>query len=448
MKDTIVARASGAGSGGICVLRLSGDDAVLIASRVFRSKVPLTEKPTHTVTYGFAYNRDGEVLDECLATVMLAPRSYTMENTVEISCHGGFTAARMVEEALLFAGARPAEPGEFTLRAFLNGRIDLTKAESVADIITAKTSRSLKSAVTQLRGGLFDTVKAYRERILSLSATIMAANDFPEEIEEELTNRELLAEITQLEQDLKKTLATADTGRMLTEGAKICLVGKPNTGKSSLMNRLLKENRAIVTDIPGTTRDTIEAWMEIDGIPMMLYDTAGIHETEDAVEKIGTQRAVSCLKEADICLFVLDASKEAEEEDREVLSLLENSDVITIENKCDLEHKLSFKTPFKTLQISTKSGEGVDSLLSVLKEKLGQNNAENGAVIANERQKKALVEALDALERAKYAFEDGMPSDLIFIDLESALAALGEITGENVSEDVIDTIFSRFCVGK
>lgn len=448
MKDTIVARASGAGNGGICVLRLSGDDAVLIASRVFRSKVPLTEKPTHTVTYGFAYNRDGEVLDECLATVMLAPRSYTMENTVEISCHGGFTAARMVEEALLFAGARPAEPGEFTLRAFLNGRIDLTKAESVADIITAKTGRSLKSAVTQLRGGLFDIVKSYRERILSLSATIMAANDFPEEIEEELTNRELLAEISLLEEDLKKTLATADTGRMLTEGAKICLVGKPNTGKSSLMNRLLKENRAIVTDIPGTTRDTIEAWMEIDGIPVMLYDTAGIHETEDAVEKIGTQRAVSCLKEADICLFVLDASKEAEEEDHEVLALLENSDVITIENKCDLAYKLNFKTPFKTIQISTKSGKGIDNLLSVLKEKLGQDNAENGAVVANERQKKALIEALDALVRAKNAFEDGMPSDLIFIDLETALAALGEITGENVSEDVIDTIFSRFCVGK
>lgn len=448
MKDTIVARASGAGNGGICVLRLSGDDAVEIASRVFQSKIPLTQKPTHTVTYGFAYNREGEVLDECLATVMLAPRSYTKENTVEISCHGGYTAARLVEEALLFAGARPAEPGEFTLRAFLNGRIDLTKAESVADIITAKTGRSLKSAVTRLRGGLFDTVKVFRERILGLSATIMAANDFPEEIEEDITNRELIEEITRLEQDLKKTLATANTGRMLTEGAKICLVGKPNTGKSSLMNRLLKENRAIVTDIPGTTRDTIEAWMEIAGIPVMLYDTAGIHETEDAVEKIGTQRAVSCLKEADICLFVLDASKEVAEEDREVLSLLENSDVITIENKCDLDRKLVFETPFKTLQISTKTGEGMDTLISVLEHKLGQNNGENEVVIANERQKKALVEAMDAIVRAKNAFFEGMPSDLIFIDLETALAALGEITGENVSDDVIDTIFSRFCVGK
>lgn len=455
MSRTIAAVSTPAGTGGIAVIRISGDKALTIADKIFKGKAPLSCAKTHTVHYGFIVNEKGEKIDEVLVTVMLAPKTFTTEDTVEISAHGGMMTVRNVLDTIIRAGAFMAEPGEFTKRAFLNGRIDLSQAEAVIDIINSNNELSRRNALSQLEGTLSREIKAVRQTLVTLAASMQVIIDYPDEELEDVTIDDIYNTITECEKSVSTLLETADSGRILKDGIKTAIAGKPNVGKSSLLNTLAGEDRAIVTEIAGTTRDVIEEYINLNGIPILLTDTAGIRETEDVVEKIGVERSRKSINEADLVIVMLDGSGLLTDEDRDVLAATRNKQRIILINKTDLgrakyiEAVKAKASGSPVIEISALTGHGLAELTDEIK-KIYHMGGINGAsaVITNMRHKNSLIEAGNALKRAAVSIESGMPSDIASIDINEAISFLGEITGETVSDDIVQEIFHNFCVGK
>lgn len=455
--DTIAAIATAMTVSGIGIIRVSGEEALEIAGKVYRSKNgknDIRKSESHKIHYGFIYDGE-EMIDEVLVMVMKGPRSYTGEDTVEIDCHGGILAMRKVLEAVIRAGARPAEPGEFTKRAFLNGRIDLSQAEAVMDVINAKNEYALKSSMSQLKGAVLKSIKEIRNSIIYHIAYIESALDDPEHISIDGYGEELSDVIKEQKQKIRRLIDSFSEGKMIREGIKTVIVGKPNAGKSSLLNCLVGEEKAIVTDIAGTTRDVLEETIVLQGISLKMMDTAGIRKTEDAVEKIGVERARTYAKEADLILYVVDSSTELDENDQEILKLLEDKKAIVLLNKSDLEpmvtrERLSQKTGKPIISISAKEEKGVEELEKQIKEMFfqGELSFNDEVYITNARHKKALEDAWKSLEMVENSISMGMPEDFFSIDLMNAYEALGSITGEVVGEDLVNEIFSKFCTGK
>lgn len=447
---TIAAIATPPGTGGISVIRISGTDAVAIAQSVFSGRI--ADAQSHTIHYGFVKNADGETVDEVLVSVMLAPRTFTGEDTVEISCHGGSVVTRAVLKTVIEAGAYMAEPGEFTKRAFLNGRIDLSRAEAVIDVINAKSELSRRNAVSQLGGTLEREIKNTRGELVHLLAQMQVIIDYPDEDLEEVDEDDIYAVCDRCRKAVKRLLRSSDGGRMLRDGIRTVIAGKPNVGKSSLLNRLAGEERAIVTDVEGTTRDVIEENVTINGIPLILSDTAGIRDTEDVVEKIGVERSREYLQSADLVIVVLDMARGIDDDDRDVLRNTADKPRIILLNKSDIggDVRDELIADDTVIEISAKTGEGIDALTAEIERLCGIDAvaAENGRVITNMRHKQALLGAADALARACDALGAGMPCDIVSIDINAAVNSLGEITGETVAESVVNDIFHNFCVGK
>lgn len=457
LDDIIAAISTPLGSGGIGIVRMSGNGCIALADTIFQGKKKLTEKPSHTLSYGkITDGPDGEVIDEVLVSVMKAPHTYTKEDIVEVNCHGGFLVTQRVLQALLNAGARLAEPGEFTKRGFLNGRIDLTQAEAIIDLIQSKTELSRQAAVNQLEGRLKTEVRQMRQEIIDMIASIEAVIDYPDYDIEEETYDSMEKGTKKLLARMEKLLAGADRGKILREGLQTVIVGKPNVGKSSLLNWFLEEDRAIVTDIPGTTRDTVEEYINIDGIPVKIVDTAGIRETGDVVEKMGVEKSKAYAEQADLILMMLDASRPLEAEDREILSFIQGKHSIVMLNKSDLEQKLSleeleqFVPKQQILFVSVKENTGFDALIDAIKTLFfsGQTATADDALLGNTRHKNALYQAKEAMERCLVTIGTRMPEDFISMDLQDASRALGEITGDVADEEIIDRIFTKFCLGK
>ena len=458
--ETIAAIATALSDSGIGIVRISGDDAIEIGSRVYRSKNgchSLKDYGSHTIHYGVIMDGD-EILDEVMVAVMKAPNSYTKEDTVEINCHGGVLIVQKVLETVLRNGARLAEPGEFTKRAFLNGRIDLAKAEAVMDIIHSRNEFALKSSMKQLKGSISDCIRQMREEILYEIAFIESALDDPEHISTEGYPEKLLPKIGDLLSRCNKLIDSADDGKVLKEGINTVIVGKPNAGKSSLMNLLVGEEKAIVTDVAGTTRDVLEESIRLHGIGLNIIDTAGIRSTEDVVEKIGVERALKIASDADLILYVVDSSVALDESDEEILDLIGGKKCIVLLNKTDLvpvveEEELRKKlrdAEISVIRTSTRDNTGIEEFENTIKEMFfsGALSMNEEVIITNMRHKQALEEARDSLLMVKKSLEDEMPEDFYSIDLMSAYASLGYIIGEEVGEDLVNEIFSKFCMGK
>lgn len=468
--ETIAAIATALSDSGIGIVRISGENAIYIIDNIFRSAAGrriLTKVQSHTIHYGYIVDSDENVIDEVMVAVMKAPRSYTTEDTVEINCHGGVLVMQKVLEAVLHAGARLAQPGEFTKRAFLNGRIDLSRAEAVIDVIHSQNEYALSSSVSQLKGQLSNKIHTLREDILYQIAFIESALDDPEHISLDGYPEQLAAKVIYFQQEIAKLLATADNGRLIKEGISTVIVGKPNAGKSSLLNMLLGEDRAIVTEIAGTTRDALHETINLHGISLNMIDTAGIHETQDVVEKIGVERAKKYAMDADLILYVVDASGNIDEDDQNIISLLDGKKAIILLNKSDLENKiteeslkenlakrLKHREDIRILRTSTIDPSSENSGMEELEETIrnmffeGELKQNNELVVTNLRHKEALQDALHSLQLVERSIEDGMPEDFYSIDLTSAYASLGKIIGEEVDEDVVNEIFSKFCMGK
>lgn len=449
---TIAAVATPQGTGGISVIRISGRDAVAIADKVFCGK-SLSQAESHSIHYGFIKDRAGEKLDEVLVSVMRAPRTFTREDTVEISCHGGSITTHSVLCAVIEAGAHMAEPGEFTKRAFLNGRIDLSQAEAVIDIINAKNSLSQRNAISQLGGTLSREIKSVRDELVHLCASMQVIIDYPDEDLADVTEEDIKNVCRNCANRVTKLIETSDNGRMMRDGIRTAIVGKPNVGKSSILNCLAHEERAIVTAIAGTTRDVIEENVTIKGIPLILSDTAGIRETDDVVEKIGVTKSRQYLDAADLVIVVIDGADGIDDQDKEVLDATCDKTRIILLNKADMGIKTTsadFRDADIVIEISAKTGEGTDKLADAIEKlcKFDTIESENGRIITNMRHKTALIGAQDALVRVADALDMGMPCDIVSIDIASAMDSLGEITGETVSESVVNDIFHNFCVGK
>lgn len=457
MEDTIAAiSTSTVSSGGISVVRISGESALQVAAKVFCSKKNknIADVDSHTVHYGNICS-DGEIIDEALVIVMKAPNTYTREDVVEIDCHGGILVTNRVLEAVLKAGARLAEPGEFTKRAFLNGRIDLSQAEAVIDIINSKNEYALKSSVKQLSGKLSEKIKAVREILLDNVSFIEAALDDPEHIELDNYVNKLSKDVDNCVDIVDKLLKTCDNGRIAKEGIRTVILGKTNAGKSSLLNALAKEERAIVTDIEGTTRDTLEEQITLGGIQLNLIDTAGIRKTEDYVESIGVEKAKNLASEADLIIFVVDSSRPLDFNDYEIISLIKDKKVITLLNKSDMEPVVDKSEIEKLLScsvvsISAKQESGLEDLEKAVKEMFftGNISFNEEIYITNERQKQLLIDAENALALVKDGIEAGMSEDFLTIDLMTAYEKLGFIIGEEIEDDLADNIFKKFCMGK
>lgn len=457
MADTIAAIATALSASGIGIVRISGPESREVAGKIYRSKggrKDLRTVPSHTINYGFIYDGE-EAVDEVLVMVMDGPRSYTGEDTVEIDCHGGVLVMRKILDTAIKYGARPAEPGEFTKRAFLNGRIDLSQAEAVIDVINAKNEYALKSSVSQLRGNIQKAIRGIREGIIYQIAYIESALDDPEHISIDGYGETLYKEVKKQEEKIDRLLMSVKDGKLVKEGIKTVIVGKPNAGKSSLLNTLLGEERAIVTDIAGTTRDTLEETILLHGISLRIVDTAGIRDTEDIVEKIGVEKAIDSAKDADLVLFVVDSSIPLDDNDRKIMELLKGKKAIVILNKADLEQivteeELKGMTSHAVVSVSAKEEQGIDVLENQIKELFFQGElAFNDEIyITNARHKAALEEARKSLEMVENSIEMGMPEDFFSIDLMNAYEALGSIIGESVGEDLVNEIFSKFCTGK
>lgn len=457
MNDTIAAVATAMTASGIGIIRISGPDSRAITGKIYRSKggkKRIEEVPTHTINYGFIWDGE-EMIDEVLVMVMDGPRSYTGEDTVEIDCHGGVLAMKRVLETVVKYGARPAEPGEFTKRAFLNGRIDLSQAEAVIDVINAKNEYALKSSVSQLRGAVQKVIREIREQIIYQIAYIESALDDPEHISIDGYGERLQEETGAIKEKINRLLDTVKEGKLMKEGIKTVIVGKPNAGKSSLLNILVGEERAIVTDIAGTTRDILEETIVLHGISLRMIDTAGIRNTEDVVEKIGVGKAIEYAKDADLVLYVVDASIPLDENDREIIKLLEDKKAVIILNKTDLkqvveERDLRELADHPVVSISAKEEEGIDRLEQQIKEMFFEGNLtfNDEIYITNVRHKAALEEAKRSILLVEDSIEMGMPEDFYSIDLMNAYEALGSIIGGAVGEDLVNEIFSKFCTGK
>jgi tRNA modification GTPase len=456
--DTIAAISTPVGEGGIAVIRVSGPDSVSLVDRVFKGKDSLMEAATHTVHYGHIVHPDSgaEPIDEVLVTVMKKPRTFTREDVVEISCHGGIIPVQSVMEVLLEVGVRLAEPGEFTKRAFLNGRIDLSQAEAVIDFIRAKTDRAAQVAMRQAEGRLSRLIQRLRRDILETLAHLAVNVDYPEYDAEALTAKRLQERCDAVEREVKSLLATARQGRIYREGIATVIVGRPNVGKSSLLNALVHENKAIVTDIPGTTRDVIEEYVNIRGIPLRLIDTAGIRETEDVVEKIGVERSHRALEEADLVLLLLNYAEALSDEDRRLLEEVAQHTTIVVVNKTDLLPQLdldeirSLSGDAPLVMISVKEEKGLDQLEQSIADLFlgGRTGSQDGTLVGNARHIQLLKETLGHIQEAKAGLDRGIPLDMVEIDMRNAWQSLGEIVGDAVAEDLIDQIFSQFCLGK
>lgn len=454
--DTIFANASGMG-GGISIIRVSGTHAIEIVDQIFQSKKnkKLSDQKTYTMHYGHIIDKQDHIVDEVLVLLMRAPHSYTAEDVVEIDCHGGQFVVCRIMDLLLAQGARPAEPGEFTKRAFLNGRIDLSQAESVMDVINAQNHFALDSSMKQLHGAVKDKIISLREQILHETAFIEAALDDPEHYELDGYGDKLLPIVDCLVTEIDHLLKNSDNGRVLSEGLKTVIVGKPNAGKSSLMNLLLGTDYAIVTDVAGTTRDILEKDYNLDGITLHIIDTAGIRDTQDAVEKIGVERAKRSVEEADLVLYVVDSSLELNDEDEEILSLISDKKVIVLLNKCDLSpvvtsQQLEDRLHIPVIVCSAKFGDGMRKLHEQIKAMFlhGEITYNDEVYITNLRQKECLIEALNSLRLVKQSIEDMVPEDFYTVDLLHAYEKLGLIIGESITDDLADKIFSEFCMGK
>ena len=455
--DTIAAIATAMSSSGIGIIRVSGEQAVSIVNRIFISRkdnFDLNTAPSHHIYYGMI--QDGEeVLDEVLVMLMRGPHSYTAEDTVEIDCHGGVLVMKKILETVIKYGARPAEPGEFTKRAFLNGRIDLSQAEAVIDVIHAQNDYAVKSSVSQLKGSVSKKVKALRERILYQIAFIESALDDPEHISLDGYEEELSGKLDDMTGEMEKLVRSADSGRVVSEGIRTVILGKPNAGKSSLMNVLLGEERAIVTDIAGTTRDTLEEHIHMHGISLNIIDTAGIRETEDLVEQIGVNRAKVAADEADLIIYVVDGSRELDENDAQIMELIRDRKAVVLLNKTDLETVISeellqAKTGKTVISISAKEETGIDKLEKTIQNLFyeGSIDFNDEVLITNVRHKTALQNALKSLYMVKQSIENQMPEDFLTIDLMDAYEQLGTIIGEAVEDDLVNEIFGKFCMGK
>ena len=443
------------GEGGISIVRVSGEDAVEIANKVFKGK-DLTQVASHTINYGHIVDpASGQVIDEVMASVMLAPKTFTKEDTVEINCHGGIVVTNDILQLLLANGARMADPGEFTKRAFVNGRIDLTQAESVMDIIRAKTDKARQVAVKQLEGGLLTEIRALRQEILDVLANVEVNIDYPEYDEEEVTGQKMLGCVHSVGEKIDKLLETAQEGQILRNGLKTAIVGRPNVGKSSLLNYLTQSDKAIVTDVAGTTRDTLEEYVSVKGVPLELIDTAGIHHTEDTVEKIGVERSKKAIEKADLILLLLDSSQELTKEDRDLLAYTAGKKRIIVLNKTDLGAKLSAaqiaeETGSDVITTSILQKENLDGLENLIKKLFfkGIENSNDQVLVTNQRQAGLLAKAKQQLADVETGLESGMPLDLVQIDFTGAWETLGEITGESAPDELINDLFSQFCLGK
>ena len=457
--ETIAAIATALSDSGIGIIRISGKEAIPVGDRIYRSKNgchSLKDYGSHTIHYGFIVDGE-EILDEVMVSVMRAPKTYTREDTVEINCHGGILIMRRILEAALANGARLAEPGEFTKRAFLNGRIDLAKAEAVMDLIRSRNDYARKASFSQLEGSVSERIRGIRQEILTELAFIESALDDPEHISTEGYPEKLSAKVDGLIAECRRLIESAENGRLLREGISTVIVGKPNAGKSSLLNFLAGRERAIVTDIAGTTRDALEEAVSLNGISLNVIDTAGIRSTSDLVEQMGVEKAEQYAKEADLLLYMADSSVPLDESDERILKLIRGRKCIALLNKSDLatvlsEEELKEKLPqgVPVVRVSVKENQGLDEFGRVLTElffegKLGFNEE---VVITSMRHKEALMAARDSLLEVKKSLEAGMPEDFFSIDLMSAYASLGEIIGEEVGEDLVNEIFSKFCMGK
>ena len=457
MEKTIAAISTAMSASGIGIVRISGDEAMDVISRIYRSKngkKNIREVQSHTIHYGFIY--DGEdVVDEVLVMIMRGPHTYTGEDTVEIDCHGGVYAMKKVLETVLKNGAVIAEPGEFTKRAFLNGRLDLSQAEAVMDVIQAKNSMALKSSVEQLKGSVQRAVKEIRSRLLYQIAYIESALDDPEHYDLEGYPQELAKIVDKEAGEITDLLKTAEDGRMIQEGIKTVILGKPNAGKSSLLNFLVGEDRAIVTEIEGTTRDILEEYISLNGITLRVIDTAGIRETEDIVEKIGVGKAKQMAEDADLILYVVDSSRPLDDNDEDIIELLSGRKSIVIYNKTDLEPvvnmaKLQERTGNPVIPVSIVEEKGIRKLEEEIKNMFfkGELSFNDEVYITNARHKAALEEARESLKLVKNSIDMGMAEDFFSIDLMNAYESLGRIVGESVGEDLVNEIFSKFCTGK
>ncbi|MSR91674.1 tRNA uridine-5-carboxymethylaminomethyl(34) synthesis GTPase MnmE [Inconstantimicrobium porci] len=455
--DTIAAIATPVGEGGISIIRVSGEKAIEISDSVFRAKngKKISEMNTYTMRYGNIIDREtDDIIDEVIVALMKGPKSFTAEDVVEINCHGGVVATNKVLEQVIKAGARIAEPGEFTKRAFLNGRIDLSQAEAVMDIISAKTEVSMKAAVQQSKGRLSREINVLCDNLLNVLAAIEHTVDFTEDDEEidPSVTENIKHKVEEFLQNTNNLLETAEEGKIIREGLSMVIVGKPNVGKSSLLNVLLNEKRAIVTDIAGTTRDVIEEYINLDGIPIKIVDTAGIRDTEDVVERIGVERSREKINEADLVVLMLDMSRELDNEDREIIESVKGKKYICILNKIDLNTKLNDKIVDELenkIETSTVTGFGIDVLKEKIKDMFFNGNIDTESIIiTNTRHKQALFRAKENCEIALKEINNNAFLDLVSIYITSALKALGEITGAEIEEDLVNKIFSDFCVGK
>jgi tRNA modification GTPase len=457
IQDTIAAIATPMGEGGIAVIRVSGDEAVAICDKIYRGKDRLQEVPTHTVRYGFIHHPStGARIEEVLVTVMRAPRTFTREDVVEISCHGGFVSVKKVLDLLLQEGARVAEPGEFTKRAFLNGRIDLSQAEAVIDLIRAKSDRAFKIALKQSEGSLSKQIKLLRHQLVELMAHIEVNIDYPEHDVEEMTNAYIKDKCAAALEEIDRLLRTAEQGKILREGIVTAIIGRPNVGKSSLLNTLAQEEKAIVTDIAGTTRDVIEEYVHVNGIPLKLLDTAGIRETTDLVEQIGVERSQHALAEADLILFVVNGAEPLQPDEHTLIEQLRDRQVIVIINKLDLPQQIEtgyLREVFgedKVVSMSLLEQQGITDLEKAIANIFfsGQLESNDLTYVSNVRHIHLLKQAYGSLTEAYGAAESFVPIDMIQIDIRNAWEHLGEIIGDSVSESLIDQIFSQFCLGK
>lgn len=455
--DTIAAISTPPGEGAISIVRMSGEEAVSIAQKVFSGK-DLTQAKSHTINYGHIVDpKTHEEIDEVMVSLMLAPKTFTREDVVEINCHGGIVATNRILQLLLVNGARLAEPGEFTKRAFLHGRIDLTQAESVMDLIRAKTDRSMKIALNQLDGNLSHLIDSLRKDILDVLAQVEVNIDYPEYDDvEEMTTKLLKEKAIEIKQRIEQLLKTASQGKIMREGLATALVGRPNVGKSSLLNHLLHEDKAIVTDVAGTTRDVIEEYVNVSGVPLKLIDTAGIRETDDKVEKIGVERSKKAIEQSDLVLLVLNAAESLTKEDLELIRLTNDKKRIIILNKTDLEEKLDRKELEEISEnapvyaTSILKNEGVEALEEAISKLFfnGIENSQSTVMVTNARHIALLEKAQNSLDSVLEGISSGMPVDLVQIDMTEAWNLLGEITGESYEDELLDQLFSQFCLGK
>lgn len=455
--DTIAAISSAAGNSGIGIIRVSGDEAIEVVDKIFRpanKNKKLANVESHTVHYGHIMDGD-KTLDQVLVIVMKNPHSYTGEDTVEIDCHGGMLILKKVLDLVLKNGARTAEPGEFTKRAFLNGRIDLSQAEAVMDLINSKNDFALNSSIEQLKGGVSDAIKDIRKDIIYHIAFIESALDDPEHISLDGYDEEITEMLNENIDKISKLVNSFDNGRIMKEGIKTVILGKPNAGKSSLLNLMLGEDRAIVTDIEGTTRDTLEENINFNGLSLKIIDTAGIRDTEDLVERIGVNKAKEIAKEGDLIIYIVDGSRELDDNDREIIKLINDKQAIILVNKSDMDTVINIDELKKdsnrdVILFSAKNGEGMDQLEEEIRNMFysGKVTYNDQVYITNARHKEALENALESLKQVKNSVDAGMPEDFYSIDLMDAYTDLGLIIGESVEDDLVNEIFSKFCMGK